>query len=69
MKYPNAINPKVFTCGTRVVMYYPLKNGDVWRVLCATCGAGGTVKHRTLDAATRACVRDSGKTCGRCGAS
>lgn len=59
---------RVFTCGTRTVV----ERGDpptAWRVICATCEAGGTVLHRTKEAAERAAVRDSNKPCSSCGAS
>lgn len=56
-----------FTCGTRTVIPGPKPN--TWRVVCATCEAGGTVIHETKDSATKACVRDSARACTSCGAS
>ena len=58
--------PGPFVCGTRRV---ERRAADDWRVVCATCGAGGAVKHLTADSAQRAAVRDSGKACRACGAS
>lgn len=54
-----------FTCGTRTVVYDHEKH--CWRVVCATCGRGGTVPHGFHDDATKAAVRDSNKPCP-CGA-
>lgn len=53
-----------FVCGTRAVTGEPQN----WRVVCATCGAGGTVRHYERDAACAVCVRDSSKACRTCGA-
>ena len=54
-----------FVCGTRAVV----KRGpDDYRVVCASCGAGGTVRHDIRGNATRAAVRDSNKPCRACGA-
>lgn len=53
-------------CGTRrSVQRGP---GD-YRTVCATCGAGGSVKHATMGAASNAAIRDSNKPCRACGAS
>ena len=52
-------------CGTR--RSYEEKPGD-WRVVCATCGAGGSVRHNTRELAGAAAVRDSNKPCRACGA-
>jgi hypothetical protein len=54
-----------FLCGTRTVKR---RGPGDFRVVCATCYAGGTVKHPTMSDATKACVRDSNKTCRACGA-
>ena len=52
-----------FVCGTRAV------NPDrPFHVVCATCGAGGTVNHPTMDAAHSAAVRDSNRPCRSCNA-
>lgn len=56
---------RTFTVGTRA--YGKVAPGD-YRVVCATCGAGGTVAHRTLQSAGAAATRDSGKPCHKCGA-
>lgn len=56
---------KDFVCGTRRVVPAP---GTGWRVVCATCGAGGSRFHRTRELATRAAVRDSARRCAACGA-
>jgi hypothetical protein len=50
-----------FVCGTRAV-----EANNPFRVVCASCGAGGTVKHPTPDAAKSACVRDSNRSCRSC---
>ena len=52
-----------FVCGTRSIE--PFKP---FQVVCATCGCGGTIKHRTREEATHACVRDSNRPCLTCGA-
>lgn len=39
-----------------------------YRVVCATCGAGGSVRHKTHESASRAAIRDSAKPCRACGA-
>jgi len=54
-----------FVCGTRRA--FRKGTGD-FRVVCATCGAGGSTWHRTREAATSAAVRDSAKACKACGA-
>ena len=60
-----------FVCGTRRVIG---EEGN-WRVVCATCGAGGTVRYTERlaapgqQSATSACIRDSGRPCRACGAS
>lgn len=56
----------VFLCGTRRVV--PGVKPGTYRVVCATCGAGGSVTHETRDAACAAAVRDSGRRCPKCGA-
>jgi DnaJ-class molecular chaperone len=58
--------PRDFVCGTRRAA--TLRPGD-HRVYCATCGAGGAVRHATREQATSAAVRDSAKPCRTCGAS
>ncbi len=57
-----------FVCGTRRVVSAGPGTHE-WRVVCATCGAGGTVLHPSRENATHACVRDSDKPCRACGAS
>lgn len=42
--------------------------GD-YRVRCATCDGGGSVLHKSREAASRAAARDSGTACRACGAS
>lgn len=56
---------RVFVCGTRAVLE---ESPHIWRVVCATCEAGGSVPHKTKAAATSAAVRDSAKACRACGA-
>lgn len=61
-------NPKLqdrYAIGTRA--YGPVGPSD-YRVVCATCGAGGSVRHATLADAGRAAARDSAKPCAACGA-
>lgn len=54
----------IFVCGTRrVVSRGP---GD-WRIVCATCGCGGSTRYDRREDVTRAAVRMSGRPC-RCGA-
>jgi hypothetical protein len=57
---------KKFLCGTRKVI--PGETVGTYRVVCASCGAGGTVSHPTIERATTACVRDSSRPCRACGA-
>lgn len=53
-------------CGTRkTVRRGP---GD-FRVVCATCEAGGSTKHNTHELAASAAIRDSNKPCQACRAS
>lgn len=54
----------IFLCGTRRVIG---REGN-WRVVCATCEAGGTVRHYDRDMAIKACMRDSIRRCRSCGA-
>ena len=54
-----------FVCGTRKVLR---RAPDDYRVVCATCEKGGTVRHDAYNAATHAAVRDSNKPCRACGA-
>ena len=56
---------RVFVCGTRAV--YRVGSQD-YRVVCATCHAGGSVRHKIPEDADRAAVRDSNKPCKACGA-
>lgn len=56
---------RTFVCGTRAVVQMAPSD---FRVVCATCDNGGTVKHTTKEAANRACVRDSNRRCTACGA-
>ncbi len=58
-------SPRVFVCGGRAVVR---RGPDDFRVVCATCDAGGTVKHRTDAAAVSAAIRDSARGCRACGA-
>lgn len=53
-------------CGTRKTVQMGPSD---YRVVCATCGAGGSVKHATQSEASRVAIRDSGKPCHKCGAS
>lgn len=64
MSEPNK-ERRVFVCGTRAVWTAP---GNTFRVVCATCDAGGSVMHKTREEATKAAVRDSAKSCPACGA-
>ena len=56
---------RVFLCGTRAVVRIGLQN---YRVVCATCGNGGSVRHAIPEDADRAAVRDSNRSCRACGA-
>jgi len=64
------VSTRMLLCGTRKVIAgpKPYEGRDTWRVVCATCGAGGSVRHATYDAAATACIRDSGRRCAACGA-
>ncbi len=53
----------VFVCGTRAVVV----DAASWRVVCATCGTGGSVRHTAKDDACKAAVRDSARECRTCG--
>lgn len=53
-----------FICGTRRVVR---RNAYDFRVVCATCMRGGTVRHWTKESACKAATRDSNKPC-KCGA-
>jgi len=64
MAYP-VPEARVFVCGTRATLR---RGPDEYRVVCATCGRGGTVRHDTREAANRAAVRDSARPCRACGA-
>lgn len=55
---------KRFVIGARA--YFEKATGD-WRVVCATCGGGGSVKHPTQESAGQAAARDSDKRCSICG--
>ena len=63
----NDFAKRYYTCGTRTVVR-PNPSGAYY-VVCATCGAGGSVPHMALAQATKAATRDSGKACKICGAS
>jgi hypothetical protein len=53
-------------CGTRKTKRVGPSD---FRVVCATCEGGGTVKYRTHELASSAAVRDSAKPCPvKCGA-
>ncbi len=54
-----------FVCGTKATVL----RGITYRVVCATCGAGGTVPHDKREDANRCAVRDSDRACRSCGAS
>ena len=56
---------RAMLCGTRKTV--KLNPGD-FRVVCATCDAGGSRKHPTHDSASSAAIRDSNKPCRACGA-
>jgi hypothetical protein len=58
------VNHFIFLCGTKKVL---MDEKGRFRVVCATCGAGGSVPH-TKNEATKACVRDSIRKCANCGA-
>lgn len=51
---------RLSVCGTRAVV--KLQEGN-YRVVCATCGSGGSVHHSTQESASRAATRDSGRPC------
>lgn len=61
--------PRVFVCGGRAVIRM---QDDTFRVVCATCEAGGTATFKKLNGsawehtAARAAVRDSNKACRAC---
>lgn len=59
---------RVFVCGTRATICLSSTVAD-YRVVCATCGAGGTIQYLTNAKANAAAVRDSNKPCRTCGAS
>ena len=52
-------------CGTRKTVR---RGAGDYRVVCATCGGGGTIKHATSKRAAHAAIRDSNKPCSTCGA-
>lgn len=49
-----------FLCGTRRVVR---RGPQDYRVVCASCLGGGTVRHAIPEDAERAAVRDSAKPC------
>lgn len=51
--------------GTRA--YGELRPGD-WRVVCATCDAGGTISYKTRSEAGQAATTNSARPCQSCGA-
>ena len=53
-----------YAIGTRAIVQR--KPGD-YRVVCASCDAGGTVHHTTQRRAFRAAARDSARACRACG--
>ena len=58
-----------FVCGTRAVVEV---GPNDFRVVCATCNGGGSVRHDTRDSANGAAIRDSARPCPAkrsCGAS
>lgn len=55
-----------YAIGTRAIL--PRQADGTYRVVCATCDAGGTVAHPNRSAAWNAAVRDSNKPCRTCGA-
>lgn len=62
---PKCIDARVTLCGTRLAFRAGAQN---YRVVCATCHNGGTVKHATPESASHAAVRDSNQPCRACGA-
>lgn len=58
-------HPRIFTCGTRTVIQ---KGPHDFRVVCATCGSGGTQKFAEKEHANTAAVRTSAARCRSCGA-
>lgn len=56
---------RVFVCGTRAVN--KVSETD-YRVVCATCDQGGSVRFKTKSAAKSNCVDCSGRRCPGCGA-
>lgn len=63
---------RVFLCGGRAVIECGPQD---FRVVCATCGAGGSRRFKVnndttpgAECAARAAVRDSGTACRSCGA-
>lgn len=71
---PHACDRPVFVCGTRRVVADATTVGVrgspvAWRVVCATCGAGGAIAYASKDAAAHAAVARSTWPCRACGAS
>lgn len=72
MTYVNPYTPKEpakmdsphFVCGTRKRIR---KGPNNYRVVCATCDGGGTVRYSTPEQAASVAVRDSNRPC-TCGA-
>lgn len=57
----DAIKPiRLFVCGTRAVEQH---GPEDFRVVCATCDGGGSVRHFTRELASRAATRDSARPC------
>ena len=52
-----------YAIGTRAIIHRGPRD---YRVVCATCDAGGTVRHDTRDKAFTAAARDSAKPCLAC---
>jgi hypothetical protein len=50
-----------FVCGTRAVP--PRRPDGTYRIVCATCGGGGSTPYDTREAATSAAVKMSGRPC------
>ncbi len=54
-----------YAIGTRAIIQ---RGPNDYRVVCATCDAGGTVRHEWKKQAWDAACRDSNKPCRKCGA-
>lgn len=52
--------PRFLVCGTRAVVQRAPQD---YRVVCATCGGGGHVRHADKESASRAAIRYSAHPC------